>query len=217
MILLIGTKDSNIKNGFIKNEKCPNCQINDTLNFSIFRRYVYITIIPLFPVGNTLDIQCTSCKNWFYYDDLSLEGQEKLRNEKLENTIWMFSGTFMLALFLVYCVNNYIQNKNQIKYLIKEPAVGDVNNLKFSNGYYSTFKIDKITADSIYTTHNDFDAYMPYEVDDLDRSENYTNNKISYSKNELLKLYHKGEIIKIRHQYYPAEIENSNYKIPVTK
>ncbi|MBB4803382.1 hypothetical protein HNP37_003457 [Flavobacterium nitrogenifigens] len=200
MLFLIGTKDSNIKNGFVKNEICPKCNIENTLHFSIFRRYVYITFIPLFPVGKIVNIECTSCKNWFYYEDLSLEGQEKLRNEKLKNSIWMFSGTFVLLLFLAYCINNYFQNQNQIDILIKEPLVGDVYNLKFSNGYYSTFKIDKITSDSIYTTHNDFDTYMPYEIDDLDKAENYSNKKVSYSKNDLIKLYNSGEIIKIRHK-----------------
>ncbi len=216
MLFLIGTKDSNIKNGFIRNEKCPKCQIENTLIFSIFRRYVYITLIPLFPVGKTVNIECTTCKNRFNYDDLSIEGQEKLRNEKLTSSIWMFLGTIILFLFLVYCINNYIQNKNSLKVLINEPAIGDVYNLKFSNGYYSTFKIDKITNDSIYTTYNNFDAYMPYDVDDLDQTENYSNKKVSYSKRQLLELYQNGEIIKIRHKNYSLDLE-SEYKIPITK
>ncbi|WET03458.1 hypothetical protein [Flavobacterium sp. YJ01] len=207
MLFLIGTKDSNLKNGFIKNEKCPKCGIENTLNFSIFRRYVFITMIPLFPVGKTVNIECTSCKNLFYYEDLTLDGQEKLRNEKLESSIWMFSGTILLLLFLVYFANNYIQNKDDLTVLIKEPTVGDVYNLKFSNGYYSTFKIDKITTDSIFTIHNDFDAYMPYEVDDLDKTENYSDKKVSYSKKELMQLYQNGEILKIRHKNYSLESE----------
>ncbi|GAA4123752.1 hypothetical protein GCM10022250_07720 [Flavobacterium chungbukense] len=164
-------------------------------------------MIPLFPVGKTVNIECKSCKNIFYYEDLTLDGQEKLRNEKLESSIWMFSGTILLLLFLVYFANNYIQNKDDLTILIKEPTVGDVYNLKFSNGYYSTFKIDKITSDSVFTTHNDFDAYMPYEVDDLDKTENYSNKKVSYSKKELMQLYQNGEILKIRHKNYSLEAE----------
>ncbi|MBZ4034769.1 hypothetical protein K6T82_08325 [Flavobacterium sp. 17A] len=217
MLLLIGTKDSNVKNGFISNEKCPNCKIDNTLNFSIFRRYVSITSIPLFPVGKIVDIQCTSCKNWFYYEDLSLEGQEKLKNEKLDSSLWMFSGTFILFLLLIYGINQYFQDENETDVLIQKPIVGDVYNVKFSNGYYSTFKIDKITNDSIYATHNDFDAYLPYEVDDLDKTENYTDRKVSYSKKELIRLYQNDEIIKIRRNAYSVETQKSEYKIPVTK
>ena len=217
MLFLIGTKDSNVKNGFISNEKCPKCKSENTLNFSIFRKYVYVTIVPLFPVEKILNIECTNCRNWFYYEDLSSEAQEKLRNEKLDSSLWMFSGTIILILFAIYSINNYIKNQNESDILIKNPTVGDVYNLKFSNGYYSTFKIDKVSADSIYSTHNDFDAYMPYDVDDLDKTENYSNRKISYSKKELLLLYKNGEIIKIRHKVYPLETQKSEYKIPMTK
>ena len=74
---------------------------------------------------------------------------------------------------------------------------GDVYNLKFSNGYYSNMKIEKIIKDSIYTLHNDYNAYMFYDVDDLNKPENYSDKKVNYSKNDILTLYQKGEIIKI--------------------
>lgn len=202
MLFLIGTDFSNVKNGTISNEKCPSCSSKDTLNYTIFRKYVYITLVPLFPVGKTVNIQCSSCQNWFDYEDLSSEGQEKLRNEKLESSIWLFSGTIIVSLFIIYSINNYINNQNETDVLIKNPAVGDVYNLKFPDGYYSNLKIDKVSKDSVYTTHNDFNAYMPYEIDDLDKAENYSDKKFSYSKKELIRLYENDEIIKIRRSHF---------------
>jgi hypothetical protein len=212
MLFLIGTNDSNVKNGLLSGTKCPNCESMSTLSFSIFKKYVYVTLIPLFPVGKTVNIHCNHCDHYFDYEDLPEDIQEKLRNEKLKSSVWMFSGSIVIALYLIYSFSNYWQEKDETSLLINTPAQGDVYNLKFSNGYYSTMKIDKITKDSVYTTHNDYNAYLPYEVDDLDKAENYSDRKVNYSRKSLLELYKNDEIIKIRRS---RQLENQDYKIPL--
>ncbi|MBZ4042353.1 zinc ribbon domain-containing protein [Flavobacterium hibisci] len=197
MLFLVGTRDSNIKNGEILNEECPKCKAESTLLFSIYRKYTYLTLIPLFPVGKLVFIKCSHCKESFDYEDLSESIQLKLRTEKVENPIWMFAGSFILALFLIFTITNYFDKKNETSILIKNPIEGDVYNLKFSNGFYSNMRIDKVIKDSIYTTHNDFDAYMPYEIDNLNKTENYSDKKVNYSRKGLLKLYQEDGILKI--------------------
>lgn len=214
MLFLIGTNSSNVKNGLISGKKCPNCGGINTLHFSIFRKYVYVTLIPLFPVGKSVNIHCNQCDNYFDYEDLSEDSQEQLRNEKLQSSIWMFSGSIVITIFLLYSFSNYFIEKDETSVLINTPLVGDVYNLKFSNGYYSTMKIDKITNDSIFTTHNDYDAYLPYEVDDLDKAENYSDRKVNYTKKKLIELYKNDEIIKIRRSNR-LEYQNQDYKIPL--
>jgi len=217
MLFLVGTRDSNIKNGTIPNESCPKCEEKNTLHFSIYRKYVYITLIPLFPVGKSVYIKCNHCQESFDYEDLSENAQLQLRNEKLDRKIWMFSGSILILLAIIYNINSCANNQNETDIFIKTPTVGDIYNLKFSNGYYSNMKIDRVTKDSIYTTHNDFNAYLPHEVDDLDKAENYSNRKVSYSKKGLIELYKNDEIIKIRRSKYPIETKESEYKIPLTK
>ena len=196
-MVLVGTRDSNVKNGIISNEKCPKCETENTLHFSIYKRYTHLTLIPLFPVGKYVNIQCSNCKETFEYEDLSKNIQEQLKNQKLKSSIWMFTGSFILALFIIFTINNYIQKNYETSVLIKNPIIGDVYNLKFSNGYYSTMRIDKVTSDSVYTTHNDFNAYLPYEIDDIDKPENYSDRKVTYSKKNIIKLYQQDEIIEI--------------------
>jgi hypothetical protein len=216
MIFLIGTRDLSVKNGIILNEKCSKCKSQNELYFSIYRKYAHITLIPLFPVGKSVFIRCNHCEENFGYEDLSESAQLQLRNKKLDNTIWMFSGSAILALFLIFTINNYFDKKDETSLLIKNPVEGDVYNLKLSNGYYSNMRIDKVTKDSIYTTHNDFDAYLPYEIDDLDKDENYSNRKVSYLKKALIQLYENDKIIKIKQSEYPMEPQKSEY-FPLTK
>ena len=197
MLFLVGTRDSNIKNGVILNEKCPKCNTQDALHFSIYKKYTHVTLIPLFPVGKTVYIRCSNCEENFDYEDLSESAQLQLRNEKLDYSIWMFSGSLIIALFLIFTINRYFENKDEAGVLIKNPMQGDVYNLKLNNGYYSNMRIDKITADSVYATLNDFQAYMPNEIDDLNKPENYSNRKVYYSRKDLIKLYQENEILKI--------------------
>lgn len=198
MMILVGTQDSNIKNGIILNEKCPKCNEENTLHFSIYRKYISLTLVPLFPVGKTVFINCNHCDENFDYEDLPESIQLKLRNEKLDATPWMFLGSIILVAFIIFSIRNYFEEKDETSILIKNPIEGDVYNLKFSNGYYSNMRIDKVTKDSVYTTHNDFEAYMPYEIDDLDKPENFSDQKGYYSRKDILKLYQEDEIIKIR-------------------
>jgi len=197
MLFLVGTRDSNIKNGVILNEKCPKCNTQDALHFSIYKKYTHVTLIPLFPVGKTVYIRCSNCEENFDYEDLSESAQLQLRNEKLDYSIWMFSGSIIIALFLIFTINRYFENKDEAGVLIKNPMQGDVYNLKLNNGYYSNMRIDKITADSVYATLNDFQAYIPNEIDDLNKPENYSNRKVYYSRKDLIKLYQENEILKI--------------------
>ncbi|KUJ59835.1 hypothetical protein AR687_21020 [Flavobacteriaceae bacterium CRH] len=217
MLFLVGTRVSNVKNGTLLNEKCPKCNTENELYFSIYKKYTHITLIPLFPVGKSVFIKCYNCEENFDYEDLSESSQQKLRNEKLDSSIWMFSGSAILALFLIFTINNYFDTKNETSLLVKNPVKGDIYNLKLSNGYYSNMRIEKVTKDSIYTTHNDFDAYMPYETDDLDKPENYSNRKVSYSKKALIQLYENDEITKIKRSKYLTEPQELDYQIPLSK
>jgi hypothetical protein len=216
MIFLVGTRDSNLKNGNLLNEKCPKCKAENELQFSIYRKYTHITLIPLFPVGKSVFIRCNHCGENFDYEDLSETARLQLINEKLDNSFWMFSGSVILALFLIFTINNYFYKKDETSILIKNPIAGDIYNLKLSNGYYSTMRINKVTKDSIYTTHNNFDAYLPYEADGLDKAENYSNRQVTYSKTAVLKLYENDVITKIKRTEYPAKSQKSEY-FPITK
>ncbi len=197
MMVLIGVRDSNVKNGQILNSKCPKCESENSLHFSIYKRYTHITLIPLFPVGKYVYIQCSNCKEFFDYEDLTENNQLQLKNEKLKNTIWMFTGSILLIMSLLYLLNNYITQKDKSAIFIKTPTKGDIYYLKLSNGYYSSMRIDQVTKDSIFTTQNDFNAYLPYEITDIDKLENYSTRKIRYSKSEIAKLYNEGEVIEI--------------------
>ncbi|WP_395044998.1 zinc-ribbon domain-containing protein [Flavobacterium sp.] len=199
MIVLIGTNSKIIKNGNISNVNCPNCKINSTLHYSVYSRYTHLTLIPLFPVGKEAVVTCESCNNIIEINSLDDKTISKLyvENNNLKNPIWMFFGSFIIILAIIYGIFNYYKNNNETEIYIKKPMVNDVYAIKDSKGYYYTLRIDAISNDSIFATENDFQVDLPYDIDEINKTKNYTKNKIIYSKFELLKFYKDDKIISI--------------------
>jgi hypothetical protein len=201
MMVLIGTNETCILKGTISNIECPNCNFHSAVNYSIYTRYTSLTLIPLFPVGNIINIECNNCSKEIDFDDLDENTKTKLIDENKKTNqkrpIWLFSGIIILICFIAFYFINFYQTDNETKVLVKTPTFGDVYNITSSNGYYSTMRIDKVTNDSVYTTQNDYNVYLQSEVEEINKTENYTNRKINYLKKDLLKLYDDNEIFSI--------------------
>jgi hypothetical protein len=201
MMVLIGTNETCVLSGIISNIECPNCNFHSSINYSIFTRYTSLTLIPLFPVGNIINIECTNCSKEIDFEDLDENTKTKLIDENKKTNqrrpIWLFSGIIILICFIVFYFINLFQTDNETKILINTPTFGDVYSVKSSNGYYSSMRIDKVTNDSVYATQNDYNAYLQSEVEEINKTENYTDRKINYSKKDLLKLYDNNEIFSV--------------------
>lgn len=201
MMVLIGTNETCVLKGKISEIECPNCNSNSSIDYSIFTRYASLTLIPLFPVGNLINIECNNCSREIDFEDLDENTKIKLIDENKKTNkrrpIWLFSGIIILICFIAFYFVNLSQTDSETKVFIKTPAFGDVYNIKSSNGYYSTMRIDKVTNDSVYLTQNDYNVYLQSEIENINKTENYTNRKINYSKKDLLKLFDNDEIFSI--------------------
>jgi hypothetical protein len=202
MILLVGTSSKIIKKGEANNITCPYCHCNTTMNYCIHNKYAVITLIPLFPVEKYASIYCNTCNEEINLKDLDESTLSRLaaENNNLRSPLWMFFGSFALVCCLFYGLYSYFKSDTRTALLIKNPMIKDVYYTKDTKGYYYTFRIDNITKDSIYTTVNDYQVDEPYDIDDINVLENYSNQKSDFSKNELMKLYDSGKIISIKRQ-----------------
>ena len=202
MLFILGTKSYTIKNGRIENFACPKCHEKTALDYSIYIRYAYVTLIPLFPVDREIHTACSSCSESMGFNELEKAAQTQIeastKSKSLKNPLWMYSGLILLICFGIFGIYNFIKTDDNSKVYLKSLKQDDIINLKLSNGYYSTIRIDQVTKDSIVGTSNDYTAYMPYETDEIDKPENYTDSKIKFSKKDLIKLYDEGEINSIK-------------------
>ena len=199
MLLILGTKSTEIKRGNFSGTICPKCREVANFDYFVNTNYTFITLIPLFPVGKEAVVVCNNCNEIIDINDLDDTVVEKLaaENNNLKNPIWTYFGSFLLALAIAYGIYYYFQSNNETEKYVQNPTVNDVYAIKDAKGFYYTFRIDSISNDSIYATESDYQVELPYEVDEINIPENYTNNKISYSKKELENLYKEDKISSI--------------------
>jgi hypothetical protein len=206
MLFIVGTKSYNLKNGQIENFSCPLCSQHTTLDYSLYKSYAHLTLIPLFPVDKQIDFACSSCSELLELSQLPEDIKSKIeliKNAKTTKTpYWMYSGIVILAGFAIFGIYSFFEINGKTELYLKNPRQGDVVNQKLSTGYYTTMRIDKVTKDSVYGTSNDYNADLPYETDDIDKEENYTNAAVQYSRKDLVRLYDKGEINSIKRKQF---------------
>src|SRR6186713_661881 len=202
MLFIVGTRSYNLKNGQTGKFLCPKCSEQAALDYSLYKRYAHLTLIPLFPVDKEIYASCSSCSEIIEFSELPEDAKPKIEAIKMSTSskapFWMYSGTAILVGLAIFGAYSFLNAGDNSKKYLKNPKPGDVINLKLSNGYYSTIRIDGVTKDSVSGTLNDYDAYLPYETDNIDKPENYTDSKIKYSKWDLARLYDNGEINSIK-------------------
>lgn len=199
MLLIVGTKSTEIKRGKFSGTICPKCREVAEFDYFVNSKYTFITLIPLFPVGKEAVVVCNECDEIIDINDLHDTTVEKLaaENNDLKNPIWTYFGSFVLVLAIIYGIYNYFKSNDETEKFVQNPSVNDVYAIKDAKGFYYTFRIDSLSNDSIYATENDYQVDLPYNIDEINLPENYTKSKISYSKKELKNLYQEDYISSI--------------------
>lgn len=194
MLVLVGTKRTLVQEQNIKNCLCNNCNIKTNMILQSFSSYAYITFIPLFPTGKEHLLTCLRCDTNVSTNQLS---KEKLI---IKNPLWTYFGVFLLAIVAIYFLINLYKTNSINKDLISNPQKNDVYFIEDSKGYYSTFKINQVTTDSIFATQNNFQVNLPFDIESIDLEENYTDNKIRFSKKELQNQFNENLIKEIKRE-----------------
>lgn len=199
MLLIVGTKSTEIKRGKFSGAICPKCREVAEFDYFVNSKYTFITLIPLFPVGKEAVVVCNECDEIIDINDLHDTTVEKLaaENNDLKNPIWTYFGSFVLVLAIIYGIYSYFKSNDETEKFVQNPSVNDVYAIKDAKGFYYTFRIDSLSNDSIYATENDYQVDLPYNIDEINLPENYTKSKISYSKKELKNLYQEDYISSI--------------------
>lgn len=69
--------------------------------------------------------------------------------------------------------------------------------MRLFNGHFSSFRIDKVQRDNLDITLNDYETDLMSSVDEINISENFTNQKINISPLRLYSLYQQDTIYTI--------------------
>jgi hypothetical protein len=198
-MIIYGRRSSTIKAAELTNEKCPSCQTQGSLIMGIYSRYAHIFWIPMFPIGKTGISQCQHCKQVLKLNEMPAELKYHYQTLKAQSNVpkWQFIGLIIIAfLVIMTIISTHVGKKNEAQYLAT-PQCGDIYKYKSDNGNYSTWKLTKITKDSLAVALNNYEITKITGIYKIDKPENYSDSSVWMSKTEVSKMYSEGKIFGI--------------------
>lgn len=189
-MVFYGTNSSTISKGQVRNVKCPHCENEVTMSYTVFGKYAHIYWIPFFPVGKVKILECNSCKATYDLKDLDQKTKDKFKLELDRNPaktpLRHFSAIGIIALIVAGGLYyDKMKDDDTLDYA-KNPKVGDVYYYETPElaNHYSTLKISKITNDSIFVLENNMEIDSKTDMDKILDDKNYT-YPYAYSKAEM--------------------------------
>lgn len=183
----------------IQNVTCKNCGNKNSLELLSFTSYFHVFFIPFVSEGRQSQVVCRSCEKEY---DLKIQPErikEIARSEQvyLKIPLWHFTGIFLLgSLILAGIYNNQRDNRFDDMY-IKAPMAGDSYEFEDDDGFYSLFKINFVTIDSVFIVYNNKAIDQSRDLDKIDKTKNYSPILIGLSRIELEEMYDNGDILEI--------------------
>ncbi len=179
-MIFFGTNSSTIKTGKLSFVKCPHCENEVTMNYTVLGKYAHLYWIPFFPTGKEIYLQCNQCGTAYNLKDLDQKIKDRFQQEldkyPAKTPITHFSAAIILALIAGFAF--YMTNKKDDETLeyAKNPKVGDVYHYETPElkGHFSTLKITKITKDSIFVMVNGMETDSKSSIDKILKDSNYT-------------------------------------------
>lgn len=199
-MIFYGTRAKNIQNGKVINVKCPNCEADTSMTYSIFGKYAHVYWIPFFPIGSVGVLECDSCKRTYEVKELPQDIKNKYIREteksSIKTPIWFYSGLFIIAALVAYGFYASKESTIEQNAYLESPKKGDIYEITASSGFYSTMKIDSILKDSIYFYVNEMETNKKSGISDIDKEKNYK-EVYGFSKAEIKEMFASEEIYEI--------------------
>ena len=198
-MIFFGTGSANIATVKAKNTVCQYCKTDNTIFINIYRRHAHVFWIPVFPLGKSGSSYCSHCKEVLSPKQMPENLKRQYKNSKgnAKGPLWQFSGLVVFACLVAFVIFSAEKDKDNTQMYLNAPAIGDVYEYKADNGNYSTMKIRKVTADSLFLSLNDYEISRKSRLYKIEKDENYPETIYGYSKSEMKQMKQQGIILNI--------------------
>ena len=198
-MIFFGKKASVLKIEKIFGLTCPSCQTQGSIHGAVVGNYAHVYWIPTFPTGRTVTAQCEHCRKTFDAAEMPPQMHDAIAPllSETKSPLKHFSGLMVIGGLVL--LGAYIGMKNDAenkKYLV-EPAVGDVYEIQIEYKDYTTKKVLRVTADSVFLAENEYSVNKKTGISSINKEKNYVDTGFGYSRAELPKLMSNGTIMDI--------------------
>lgn len=199
--MIIGMRSKVLAGQLLTNDTCRRCEKKNVLELVVLQDYAHFFFIPFLPAGKTAAIRCTNCELEMTHHELSFDDEliYKDLKRKTKTPLWMF--TFLAILLCVLTIplllsKNKPHVESKLEGMIRRPQVGDVYQVKWEEQYYSWFKIDSLSKDSVWLLTNS--ASTPIEAGlSAIREEPYDSLPMIVNRNDLKLMFVDQQVIDI--------------------
>ncbi len=193
--MVFGTKGKVINSQVQPNLICPHCNTQGKIKTSVVAKYFHLTFIPTFPTGKSGFSQCDHCKQTLEENQMPPAFRNAINELKNNSSApkWMFSGVFLILglgmLMSIFDKKNHAEDAN----FISAPVAGDKYHMKLGYREYTIYRVNKVTADSLYLDFNNYSVNKATGYHRIDKEENYSPGG-AISNADAQKLFDEGKI-----------------------
>jgi len=199
-MIIYGSRSTTLLTAVLPDEKCSNCQTQGSIVMGVYSKYAHIFWIPMFPIGKVGISQCQHCKQVLKVNEMPPELKKQywsIKNQA-KAPIWQFIGLGIIAFIVIMTIiSTNIDKKNEAQYLAA-PQSGDIYEYKTEDGNYSTWKLTKVTTDSLGISLNKYTISRITSLYKIEKPENYPDTTVWISKPTIAKMYSNGRISGIK-------------------
>lgn len=198
-MVIFGSGSAHVKTESARNVTCENCNNQNTISFSLYRKHAHIFWIPVFPLYKTGASQCSHCQQVLKQKEMPERLKKEYINFKSDakGPIWQYSGLILIVCLIAFGIYSSGKDKENTTKYLSEPTIGDVYEYRIEPGSYSTMKVMRVGSDSLFMSFNDYEISKSSRIYKIDKDENYPDEIYGVSRLELLDMKAEGDIMEI--------------------
>lgn len=182
--------------------KCVSCGSEHTTEPHMEQRYAHVFWVPLFPVGKRGSTFCHHCKLARASKDLDPQTRLLVNDLKKEvrTPVWMYSGLLILGLLIPLAFWQSARHGEKMRAYLSAPAVGDVYDIDLTPGGYTVYKVTAVRNDSAGVAMSTYETDRSRGLYSLRTKgdEAYDEERVWFSKADLLRMHEDGVIIAVK-------------------
>jgi hypothetical protein len=172
MLIVYETKAVPVQT-FDVNTTCPACKVNSVISFYVYSEYVKVFLIPFIPTDKLAISRCANCKQSYatkFLPGLNVFNEMTVtpimpmelsaffykRKKAIWPRWWEFTGVALIFLAIALTFVNEVVKDSRTEAYFKDPEAGDVYQIRLDDDAYTTFRIQKVTSDTLFVFFNDW-------------------------------------------------------------
>ena len=197
-MIFYGTNGAHVRTVPLPGVACPGCATADSLNLSVFSRYVHIYWIPLFPYSKPAVVQCSHCQQAWADKELPAEvrGPAKALKQETRSPLLHWAGLGVIAVLIGGGILAGARDDRENQAYLTAPHVGDIYTVraKEDDKNYSLLKVVGVKGTSVDVVANEYTIDNNHPIDKLNEPAKYSKEPFSLGQFELKIMQNKGQL-----------------------